>query len=241
MLVGAHVSISGGFSKCLERAREIGANCLQTFASSPRSLSQAEISESEIEKYLLDPKMPHFFHGVYLVNLASDKPDYIDASIKSLVSYQKLAAKIGAIGTIFHIGSGPTDPTDAIKKVLDQTPDNVKLILENSARDNIDRLTKIQDPRLGICIDTQHAWAAGHQFEELLSLPNICAVHLNDSKSDFGSKVDRHENLGQGKIGEQKLKEFIKKIKDYSLILEVPGEGNGPRKQDIDMVKNMLI
>src|SRR3989344_2493007 len=106
MDIGAHVSIAGGFYKCIERAGALGANCLQTFASSPRSLSVSAYSSEELERYKevkSSAQMgPHFFHGVYLVNLASEKKAYVHASVDSLIFYQQLAGKIGGAGTIFH-------------------------------------------------------------------------------------------------------------------------------------------
>ena len=103
MLVGGHVSIAGGFDKSIDRAIDLGANCLQTFASSPRSLKVSQIPSEVIDKYLqkkTHSKMgPHFFHGVYLVNLAHEKDEYVQASVDSLIFYQKLAGKIKGEGT----------------------------------------------------------------------------------------------------------------------------------------------
>lgn len=269
MYLGCHVSIAGGFDKCIDRIVERGGNCLMTFASSPRSLQTKQYSQGEIDAYIkkkLEYKIgPHFFHGVYLVNLATLKSDYLQASINSLVFYQKFASAIGGEGTIFHIGSGKNinQVISAIKTILDQTPPGVKLFLENCAGqgdtigDTFEELAEIlnslNDQRLSICLDSQHLFASGYnldtaldQFDKVIGLKYLGVVHLNDSKTEFCSRVDRHENLGQGKIGKEALQKFVYQItRTYNLatiplILEVPGDGDGPRKVDIDKAKSLL-
>src|SRR3989338_509374 len=103
MYLGAHVSIAGSFDKCLDRVSDLGGNCLMTFASSPRSLQTSPIKDEPIASYLVKKAKynlgPHFFHGVYLVNLCPSKPDYLQPCINSLKFYQELAGQIGAVGT----------------------------------------------------------------------------------------------------------------------------------------------
>ncbi|MEK9201206.1 MAG: hypothetical protein AAB909_04515, partial [Patescibacteria group bacterium] len=81
MQIGAHTSIAGGFDKCIDRISEMGGNCLMTFASSPRSLQFKDVDPKLVKSYL-DKKQaamigPHFFHGVYLVNLAADTKSHL--------------------------------------------------------------------------------------------------------------------------------------------------------------------
>lgn len=274
MYIGAHVSIAGGFDKCIERSQELGSNALMTFASSPRSLQYSEIKKEILDKYLqkkTETQMgPHFFHAPYLINLASEDKKYVSASIELLIAYQQLAGEIGGEGTIVHIGShkgrGMSQTIDqivtSINYILDSSPKNIRLILENSAGQSgtigsFEELGEIikrigDKSKLGVCLDTQHAFAAGvelksifEKFAKVISLKYLRVVHLNDSKTDFGSHLDRHENLGLGKIGKDSLKLFVSKIQDLGsnipLILEVPGDGEGPRKKDIDYLKKMLI
>ena len=272
MHLGAHVSIAGGFDKCLDRISQIGGNTLMTFASSPRSLKFKAPNQTKINKYLEKKSKldigPHFFHGVYLVNLASDSKSYLRASIDSLVFYQQLAGEIGAVGTIFHIGShkgaGLEKTIDqvvaAINYILDSSPKGVRLILENAAGqggaigEKFDELGRIisrvgDRSKIGVCLDTQHSFAAGYtletaldKFDKVIGLKHLKVIHLNDSKSEFGSKVDRHANLDEGKIGKVSLAKFASdsRLKTIPLILEVPGAGSGPRKTDIDTLKSMV-
>ena len=275
MYIGAHVSIAGGFDKCIERASKLGANTLMTFASSPRSLKYQVPSDKVIEKYKAEKAKyemgPHFFHAPYLVNLASGDKSYVNASRDLLISYQQLASQIGAVGTIFHIGSHKgagfetniTQIVTAVNYILDSSPRGTRLIFENTAgqggtigvsfyelREIIDRIG--DKPKIGICLDTQHAFASGISLDKMLDLfthevglKYLATIHFNDSKTEFDSHVDRHENLGMGKIGKEALSKFAEscklKIKNCPLILEVPGDGDGPRKKDLDYLRKLVL
>ncbi len=242
-----------------------------TFASSPRSLQFKDVDPKLVKSYL-DKKQaamigPHFFHGVYLVNLAADTKSHLKTSIDSLIFYQQMAGEIGGVGTIFHIGShkgtGFAKVMDqiiaSINYVLDSSPKGVKLILENTAGQNgavgsfselAEIIARVGDKsKIGVCLDTQHAFASGIKLESVLDifdqkvgLKRLTVVHLNDSKSDFGSHLDRHENLGVGQIGKDILKKFVNdpRLKNIPLILEVPGSGEGPEKSDIDTLRSLV-
>ncbi len=273
MNIGAHVSIAGGLDKCLDRINNLGGNTLMTFASSPRSLQTKQFSPKEIQDYLSKKALmqtgPHYFHGVYLVNLASENKSHLKSSMDSLIFYQRLAGDIGAVGTIFHIGShkgrGLADTINqivaAINFVLDSSPKGIRLILENAAGQagtvgaTFDELAEIisrvgDRSKIGVCLDTQHAFASGYQlntvldkFDKIIGLKHLSVIHLNDSKTEFNSHVDRHANLGDGYIGLENLSLFAndKRLTTIPLILEVPGlDHSGPRKQDLDTLKKML-
>jgi deoxyribonuclease-4 len=273
MYIGAHVSIAGGFDKCLDRISDLGGNCLMTFASSPRSLTTRELSSDQIKTYLEKKEKlgigPHFFHGVYLVNLASENVQNLKASTDSLIFYQQLAGEIGAIGTIFHIGShkgiGLPDTLNqivrSINMVLDSSPKGIKLILENCAGqggtigEKFEELELIinrigDKSKLGICLDTQHAYAAGYdlttildKFDHIIGRKHLTVIHMNDSLVEFDSHKDRHANIGEGLIGIENIKKFLNdpRLKEIPVILETPGEDDsGPRKKDIDLLKSMV-
>jgi apurinic endonuclease APN1 len=274
MFLGATVSISGGFDKCIDRITKLGGNTLMTFASSPRSLKTRDFPQQELIDYQSKKKRyqigPHFFHAVYLVNLASESHDYLKSSINSLIFYQRFAGKIGAVGTIVHIGSHKgrglpetiSQIVAAINFILDSSPKDTRLILENTAGHSgtigatFDELAQIinrvgDKSKIGICLDTQHAFASGYpldtainQLAKSISLKHLSIIHFNDSKSDFNSHLDRHANLGQGKIGLENLKNFATdpRLSDIPLILEVPGSGHtGPRKSDVDLLRALVV
>jgi deoxyribonuclease-4 len=274
MHLGAHVSITGGLYKSLDRIVDLGGNTLMTFASSPRSLRTNKHMANEIQKYLQKKAElnlgPHFFHGVYLINLASDSKSLLKAGIDSLIYYQQLAGEIGAVGTIFHIGShkgqGLAETLNqivaAINYILDSSPKGTRLILENAAGQagtigqTFEELSQIisrvgDKPKIGVCLDTQHAFASGYpldsvldKFDRAINLKHLSVIHLNDSLTDFNSHIDRHANLGKGKIGLDTIRKFLSdpRLKNIPVILETPGENNsGPRKQDIALLKSLVV
>ncbi len=148
------------------------------------------------------------------------------------------------------------------------TPDNEPpyLILENCAGagnligDTIEELAQIVDrtgnKKIKICLDTQHLFASGYditqkkildqlltQFEDQIGFDNLAAVHLNDSKTEMGSKKDRHENIGEGKIGKEAFSYLLNHpmLSDKPFILEVPGFDNtGPDEKNINLIKSLL-
>ncbi len=116
-------------------------------------------------------------------------------------------------------------------------------------------LKKANNPRIKICIDTCHAFAAGYdvktpaglaktltEFDQEIGLENLVAIHANDTKFDLGSGKDRHENIGEGFIGKDGFKNMLNNehLKNIPFILEVPGfAGTGPDKENIEILKSL--
>lgn len=215
---------------------------------------------------------PVFLHGIYLINLATENPELLTKSKDSLIHYLHLARDFDAQGVIFHLGSGKDSmffhPLEqiiaAVGEILDKTPDCPQLIFEQTVS-NGDKIgdfsdlgyliKKIDNPRVKICLDTCHLFVDGYALggEGLKNTiteatkhgvwDKVVVIHVNDAKFDFNSKKDRHENIGEGKIGKSVLKEFLSlpEIRVLPLILEVPGFANlGPDKQNIDALRRLL-
>jgi len=151
--------------------------------------------------------------------------------------------------------------------VLENTPDGVRLYIENMAGQkgvigsDLRELRYIYDSitskelksKLSVCYDTQHGFGAGFdirnkqvvektvdEIENILSFDLIDVIHINDSLVEFNSHKDRHANVGEGEIGNNGFREFInhKRIRNLPFILEVPGENrSGPRGVDIEKMK----
>lgn len=277
MKIGAHVSTAGGISNAVARGQEIGCEAIQIFGSSPQTWAFKPVPGEQIELFnqlLVDAGIgPVFLHAIYLINLGTPNKDNLQKGIDSLVNYMDLAASIGAAGVIFHPGSHGgrgyeavlPQTVDAIKTVLDASPEGPCLAVENMAGmgqhigarfDELGGILQAVDsPRLKICLDTQHAFAAGYDLtnpqgiqamlDELDAGPgsaNVAAVHANDSKRVCGSGVDRHDNIGDGFIGEEGFAAIMGNpaFADVPFLLEVPGfEGNGPDRQNIDILKKI--
>lgn len=309
MIIGAHVSTAGGLVKAVERAAGLGCNGMQIFTGSPRVWKSRIFDDKELDEFVEERGkhgiMAVVVHATYLINLASDKKELVEKSIQALVddmkwmakmdppsSFDKLRSVGGHSGVVVHLGSHQgrgfeamkNQMVEAIKQILDETPDESLFLMENSAGQKgkiASRLEEIKElldavgsERLGWCLDTCHSHAAGYRLgrvqdfriknqdketqkglfdeskEALLLVEEIerlglwetlGCVHVNDSRDEFGSGRDRHENLGKGKIAEVDMKEFLhhEKIRSLPLILEVPGfDGKGPDKKNVDILKH---
>ena len=274
MRLGAHVSASGGLDKGIERAQDMGAETVQMFASSPRAWAFKSPSQKQVqgfrEKSTAFGISPVFFHGSYLVNLCGTA-SLVEKSVSSLRNHMNVAGQVGAVGVIFHGGSHKgvgfngvlKQFVDAAQSVLSSTPEEVMLIVENSAGmgDHIGSsfaeigilIDSIGSPRVTVCLDTQHTIAAGYdlsdsdgvgalmeEFDRKVGLSKLVAVHANDSKTGLGSGVDRHENIGEGYIGIEGFKNLMSHsaFREVPFILEVPGfQKMGPDKENLDLLK----
>jgi deoxyribonuclease-4 len=176
-------------------------------------------------------------------------------------------------GVVVHLGSHLGKGFDSVKvelaerlvEILQSTPDDSVFLIENSAGQNgkiasdfaeirylLDAVSGrgISPQRIGWCFDTCHAHAAGYDLDTVDAeigkhnlWDSLKVIHLNDSRDPFDSGRDRHDNIGLGVIGSEKMRRFIQnpKFVQYPLILEVPGfDGKGPDKKNIDIVKDML-
>ena len=276
MKIGAHVSTAGGLSNAFDRASNIGAEAIQIFASSPRAWKFNQPKEEEVN--LFKEKMeqtgiwPCYIHGSYLVNIGGD-PSQIEKSIESLTNNMSVAGKIGAEGVIFHGGSHKgkgfhnivKQASECLKRVLDNSPENVWLCLENSAgmgshigssfEEMGELIHLVQNDNLKVCLDTEHMFAAGYdltnsdevprimeRFDEEIGLSKLVAVHANDSKVELGSGVDRHENIGDGFIGIDGFKSLMNdpSFEKVPFFLEVPGfDSKGPDEININLLKSI--
>lgn len=184
--VGGHVSIAGGISNAVANTLNIGGNCLQVFAGSPRLWARQLWKKEDVSNFLslVSQKNlnPVFIHALYLINLGSDKPDLLQKSIDSLIIDLKNGDQINSSGVIVHIGSHQGRGFDSvkeqivtsIKQILAHT-EKTPLLLETDAGQNgkigsieeISYLIKeVNNPRLGICFDTAHLFEGGLDLRE---------------------------------------------------------------------------
>ncbi|MBT4124452.1 MAG: deoxyribonuclease IV [Candidatus Pacebacteria bacterium] len=272
--IGAHLSTTGGVDKAVERAHAIGANALQIFSGSPRMWRRTSLDRINVDKISANRDKydvtPIFTHALYLVNLATDKPELAQKSIEALEHDLRFDSHIKGAGVVVHLGSHQGRGFDATKdlmvqrisEVLEDTPEDSTFIIENSAGQKgkiASDLTEIRwlmdqlkSDRVSWCFDTCHGFAAGWNLsgensvvdtiEKLDLLDTLACVHVNDSRDTFASGRDRHANLGEGNIPPEELEEFVndKRLKNIPLVLEVPGEGKGPDAENINKLKKML-
>lgn len=222
--IGAHVSISGGMDKAIKRQGEIGGNCGQIFAGSPRTWSVSEYSDEEGKDFqdLRDEnnQNPYVIHSTYLVNLATPKEDLFRKSLNCLQSELEAASKLGVEYVVFHpgahTGSGRNTGVKRISEGIDELeiPENVTLLLENTAgkgttlgrsmgelRDMI-KHADTPEEKIGVCIDTCHAHAAGYDLVSKQGFKDF----IQEIKEDIGLEKIKvlHLNDSKDKRGSEK-------------------------------------
>ena len=237
MILGSHQSTAGGFAQALPRARRDRCETFQVFCTSSRQWRQRPLDPDDVAAFRQGVAEAGFgpiaSHASYLINLAAPDPEIRKRSIAALVVELQRCRDLGIGYSVLHPGAhvgagerrGVARIASALNRVLEQIPSGVMLLLENTAgqgscvghrfehlRDILGGLKRRR--RVGICFDTQHAFAAGYDlrhpdeyqatFADLhrkVGLHKLKAFHLNDSKRDLGSRVDRHENIGLGHLG----------------------------------------
>lgn len=274
MKLGVHVSIAGKIYEAVDRAVALGCNTMQIFSRSPRGWRGAKLKPTDIFEFKQRRKqaqiLPLFIHVPYLTNLASPFKKLYELSIKFYIEYLKEAEILGAEYLVSHMGShkkssekdGLKRLTRALNIILKETKGlKVILLLENTSGSGswlgykfahqkriIQNLR--QPERIGLCLDTCHAYSAGYdiatkeglentlfEINETAGLNKLKLIHLNDSKDKLGSLHDRHEHIGKGAIGLEAFRRIVKhpKLKDLPFILETP------KKSEFDDIMNLKV
>jgi deoxyribonuclease-4 len=184
MLIGAHVSSSGGIDTSIDRAVAIGAESMQIFTQSPRMWRPTNHAPAALERFRERRAEAGIggvlCHALYLCNLAAPNDDVYEKSVAALQNTMDVAAAIGADAVVFHVGShlgsgfdaGLERVLPAMEQVLERTSDTTWLLMENSAGTggtigrSLEELSAIHQrldghPRLGICLDSCHLYASG--------------------------------------------------------------------------------
>lgn len=269
--VGAHVPVAGGLLKALAYAEEIGAAALQVFVSNPRGWALSVGDPARDEEFRAAAKAPVFVHAPYLVNFGSPTEATLRKSVDSVSHSLLRGAAIGARGVVVHAGSAVAGAhrTDAMRQLrehllplLDTLPDGgPQLLVEPTAGGGQALAATVQDlapyfsalddhPRLGVCLDTCHAFAAGHDLSapggmkktldalvRAVGRGRLQLVHANDSKDPLGSSRDRHESIGQGHIGKDPFVELFRHpaTRNVPVVVETPGDATAHRR-DVDLL-----
>jgi deoxyribonuclease-4 len=274
--IGAHVPVAGGLATGgLRYAAQIGAEAIQVFVSNPRGWAMAVGKPAEDERlraHSEDMGMPVFVHSPYLINLGSPNPQTVANSVALIRHSLTRGTAIGARGIVVHTGSAVSQSRDdAMRQVrehllplLDEIPaDGPDLLLEPMAGQGAMLCATVQDlgpyldgldrhPRAGVCLDTCHAFAAGHDLTapggvaamlEALAATvgegRLKLIHANDSKDACGSAKDRHENIGAGQIGAAPFAELFRHpvSRGVPLVIETPGRSADPHRADVETLK----
>jgi len=273
MRFGFHISIAGGFSKVIERARKRGCETIQLFSRNPRGWAYGPLDPQEVnrfrEEFSRAAISPLFVHMPYLPNLASKDRSLLGKSLDALQADLERASSLGAPYLIIHVGHRVHVSEDeaigriaaGINEAFGNVNNSVILLLENTAGQGTEvghrffQLRRIiqgvdEERRMGVCLDTAHAFAAGYdlstlaglektleEFQEQVGLERLHLVHLNDTRSPLGGHVDRHWHIGEGNIGLGGFKNIV----NHPLLVHLPGIMETPRKDDVEDLRNMKV
>ena len=268
---GAHLSIAGGVERAVERAREIGADCLQLFVKPPQQWRFQPLDDKDAERFRSAAAgaglAPLVGHASYLVNLASPDETLYEKSLRCLLAEWDRAERLGLEFLVLHPGSHTGSGEEAglarVARALDrlhrERPGHrSRILLETTAGagstlgGRLEHLKYLVETceagdRLGIAIDTCHLFATGYdlrtpsavdetlgKIDEAVGLRRVGVVHANDAQGGLGSRRDRHEHIGRGKIGREGFRALVNHpaLAALPFILETPKRDARNREMD---------
>jgi deoxyribonuclease-4 len=273
-----HVPVAGGLaSGGLAYARDVGAEAVQVFLSNPRGWARSAGDPKQDDDFrsgCAKAKMPTFVHAPYLVNLGSPTPATLDNSVLSISHALSRGCAIGARGVVVHAGSAVTASSretalnqmrTALLPLLDALPeDGPDLLIEPTAGAGQSLAATVEDmgaylealdahPRVGVCLDTCHAFAAGHDLAtpggvratlnalvRAVGRGRLKLIHANDSKDALGSNRDNHERVGRGRIGVEPFAELFRHpaTRGVPVVLETPGK-EPEHREDLALLRSL--
>ncbi|MGW5848514.1 deoxyribonuclease IV [Streptomyces sp. NPDC055254] len=277
--VGGHVPVAGGLASVgLSYAREMDAEAVQVFVANPRGWATPTGNPAQDELFrarCADRSVPAYVHAPYLINFGSHTEATVEKSVESLRHSLRRGREIGALGVVVHTGSAtggrPREAAYAqirehVLPLLDELvhDDDPFLLLESTAGQGSSLCSRTWEfapyfealdhhPKLGVCLDTCHIFAAGHDLAEpggakvtldllvdTVGEGRLKLIHANDSKEGVGAHKDRHANIGQGHIGREAFAELFTHpaTEGVPLIIETPGGREG-HAADVALLKEL--
>lgn len=261
LLLGAHMSTSGGVHTAFARGTSVGCSTMQVFVKNNNRWNAGPLTPEDIREYKVEEATagiePVIAHAAYLINLCAVNSSILKKSRNAFADELRRCWMLGIKALVFHpgahMGKGERDGIKRIAESLDNAHAQtegcpVLSTLEGTAgqgsaigyrfehlREIIDLVEK--KDRMAVCLDTCHLLAAGydirtqeawrrsmHEFEDVVGWDRLVAVHMNDSKRELGSRVDRHEHIGKGQIGKEGFRAIMNdaRLKAIPRILETP-------------------
>ncbi|MEU7902344.1 deoxyribonuclease IV [Actinoplanes sp. NPDC049118] len=278
--VGSHTKTSGGLAKAaLPYVDAAGSEALQVYVSNSRgwALPPGDPKQDVLFRDGCGERgLPAYIHASLLVNLGSPTELTVERSVQTLEHALRRGAAIGATAVVYHAGSSVEEDLggkalhrlrEALLPLLDTAAARglPRILVEPSAGGGRSLASKVQDlgpylaalehhPWLGVCFDTCHAWAAGHDLarpggmtETLDALvatvgpDRLQLIHANDSKDECGSTRDRHETIGAGRIGTAPFAELLAHpaTAGVPVIVETPSKEHEGHAADIAVLKGL--
>jgi len=251
----------GGLAASLLAGRKIGCDAVQLFTGSPRQWTVPALEEEAIEAFHVARRDADIrftvAHDSYLINLAASDPEILERSRKAFSRELERAAALGIPWVVTHLGAhlesgeeeGLVRLTESIQLELDRSDRlSTGIALETTAGQGtslgwrFEHIARIFDvigdhPRLSVCLDTCHVFAAGYdlrtpeayhatvaEFDRVIGLRRLSVIHANDARKPLGSRVDRHEHIGEGEIGIEAFAQLVRdaRLRHVPIIIETP-------------------
>ncbi|WP_369254249.1 deoxyribonuclease IV [Geodermatophilus amargosae] len=265
--VGAHVQVAGGLATGgLRYTDDVGAQAVQVFVGNPRGWKRSAGHPAQDAAFvagLAERGVPSFVHTPFLVNVGSPTPATVDRSVETIAADLARGVALGVRGVVVHAGSAVDEDRyeaalrqlrERLLPVLDALPeDGPRLLVEPTAGGGRSLAATVEDlgpylaaldmhPGVGVCLDTCHAWAAGHDLaapggttatldalEAAVGPGRLGLVHANDSLDERGSKRDRHTTIGEGSIGVGAFAELMAhpSMAGVPVVVETPSADRG--------------
>jgi len=278
--IGSHTKTAGGLAKAaLPYADAAGSETLQVYVSNSRgwALPPGDPEQDALFRDgCAERGLPAYVHASLLVNLGSPTELTLERSVATLAHSLERGRAIGATAVVYHAGSAVDAEHEtkamhqlheALLPLLDDaaTRGLPRLLVEPSAGGGRSLASKVEDlgpyleaaenhPWLGVCFDTCHAWAAGHDLAtpggmtatldsliRTVGRERLLLIHANDSKDECGSTRDRHETIGKGRIGTAPFAELLAHpaTAGIPVIVETPSVEHVGHDADIALLKSL--
>src|SRR4051812_11740412 len=282
--IGAHIQIKGGLAKGgLAYTDAVAAGAVQVFVGNPRGWKLTggdPRQDAPFTAGCAERGGPSFIHTPFLVNVGSPPQATVEPSIAAIAHNLPRGTRLGCAGVVVHAGSAVGDDRyeaalrqlrERLLPVLDALPEGApRLLIEPTAGGGKSLAATVEDlgpylaalenhPMVGVCFDTCHAWAAGHDLsvpggmtatlDALLAAVGpgrLALVHANDSLDECGSKRDRHTTIGEGSIGAAPFAELLAHptMAGVPVVVETPSELDGSpsagHARDIALLRSLV-
>ncbi|KAK3610704.1 hypothetical protein CHS0354_028094 [Potamilus streckersoni] len=277
--VGAHVSMAGGIYNAIYNAANMGAKSFALFLKSSRSWQSKPLDDDDALKFREACKehgySSHLIlpHGSYLMNCGSPHSETLEKSRDALIDELQRCEKLGLMLYNFHPGS--TCGKGTVEDCLDRIAESINIahsqtkyvitVIENMScqgstvggkfTELAGIIARVKDKsRIGVCLDTCHAYAAGYdlsteagykqmiaEFDRIIGFQYLKALHLNDSAGKLGSHLDRHENIGKGNIGKEGFRRVMNEphFDNIPMILETPYTSDEIYSSEINLLESL--
>lgn len=277
MRLGIHIPISGGLPLVVERGKALGCQTVQIFSRSPRGGKGRVFSNAELALFrqgIAEAGIsPLVVHVPYYINLASPQAHIRENGIELLCEDLERAGTLGADYLVTHTGkcleAGETQGlqwvAEAVTRAVSRVNNRVALLVENMSGAGTEvgyRLAQLAEivkesdsAKLGICLDTCHAFAAGYnlkdaaavdkfvlEFDQVVGLDRLRVIHANDSYFPFHCRKDRHMHIGKGYIGLEGFRAMVNHpdLQDLPFILETPEKVPEDDVQNLNTMRSLV-